>query len=106
MVIEKLSAEYMPGDNKAMILFKLDKRSKNLVEKHWAVIQELANTLLGKDVQATKLLDDGNVWSNENTARFVTGAETVAILARHGIVTTCAAGEGSSAARRAANLPR
>jgi hypothetical protein len=96
-VIQKMSAEYMPGNNPMLIQAKLENRSKHLVERYWPVIQELADALLGKEPQPTKILDTGEMWSEENSARFVTGEETVLLLARHGIETTCSPGEGAAA---------
>ena len=87
--ISKLSGEYSPGDNPVTIQPKLENRSKRLVEQHWGLIETLAAALLAKELEPTKLLDDGAIWSYEATARFLTGEETVALLARHGITATC-----------------
>jgi hypothetical protein len=93
--IQKMSAQYT-SDSPMMMQVKLEIRSKQLVERHWPVIQELAKALLAKDAEPTKLLDTGELWSEENSARFVTGAEAVAILAKHGIPAYCAPRDSSA----------
>jgi hypothetical protein len=68
----------------------LQRQSEQLVRQYWLAIKALATALLAKDWEPLKPLKSGDSWSNETTAKYVTGEEAVEILSQCEITATCA----------------
>ena len=64
---------------------QLQNRSRQLIEQHWVVICAMAEALLAKEWEPVKALKSGNVWSQESTAKYLTGEEVASLLSRYGI---------------------
>ncbi len=79
-VISELSDEYLANENVPTIQRNLQSRSEQLVEEHWVAIAALAAALLAKEPEPLMPLKSGGVWSQERTARYLSGQEMVGTL--------------------------
>jgi hypothetical protein len=78
-----------PTDNVFEIDQKLEAASRVAVLRHWLAIEAIAAQLLAKDWEPIKPLESGTVWSRETSAKYLTGEELVAALARFAIDARC-----------------
>jgi hypothetical protein len=88
-VLCAMSKEYLSERDYFVAHELLARRSEALVEKHWFVIETLANALLGKTWEPLKPLKGGGQWSEQATAKYVVGEEVVSILTGCGIQPHC-----------------
>jgi hypothetical protein len=88
-LIDDISDENLSKGSAAETWNELHGRSKQLVEQRWDIIKALATALLAKDSEPLKPLRSGCKWSDEATAKCVTGDEAVSLLERFGIPARC-----------------
>jgi len=80
---------YFSNNNEATIQRRLENRSEQLIEQNWLAIKALAIDLLSEDPEPVKPLKSGCTWSNESTAKYLTGEEVVSKLGRYSIAAVC-----------------
>lgn len=64
---------------------QLQNRSRMLVQRKWEAIFTIADALLAKEWEPLRPLKSGNVWSQEQSAKYIDGEEVAGLLARLGI---------------------
>lgn len=63
----------------------MQSRSRVLVQQGWQSIRAVAEVLLAKEWEPLRALASGNVWSREQSAKYLNGEEVAGLLAGHGI---------------------
>jgi hypothetical protein len=68
---------------------RLREESRILVQTYWSAIEAVASALLAKEWEPLKELKSGGIWSQQTTARYLTGVELVLFLQNFGIEAVC-----------------
>jgi hypothetical protein len=87
--ISKLSDSFLVSDGLGKVQHRLETRTAELVSENWSVIVALAMELLASPWEPLEPLKSGAVWSQEKTAKHLSGAEAVKTLGQCGIVAIC-----------------